>query len=474
MIRLPPRDILDRLKPIERFGLGVLLDCSRLLAVDDPAADVVRLSLGSGEHTTVSDGEVAFPRARLAQLAEFAAGAGEQRSTASDRVGRVPPSENALVKLNHIRDPAVSREGPALRKAVEQAAGRRPVRGLAPWPAGRRWAVAMTHDLDLVANWFGYTLLRVTELASRLRLWQAAEALANGLAWLGRNPVWQGVSEVLTVEREFELRATWFVICGTPTLATMRAGDISYAPESAPVQRILEAVAAAGHEVGLHGSFETMLDAGKFREQRDRLGRLAAAPATGVRQHFLRMRPGATHREMAAAGFSYDATWGFSDRNGFRLGVADIIPGWDAEREALSGLDEAPLIWMDRALSKHRGVDQPDRWVDDALELAKACREVNGAWVGLWHPNLTPPLGFPRAPGAFRRLVEVLMGGQPYADRLDRLVSWRAARRSVRATRIRPDGSIELRADRKWDGPAVIEDFRGGLAQSQSWPGPRG
>lgn len=298
--------------------------------------------------------------------------------------------------------------------------------------------------------------------------------LANGIAWLGRDPVWQGASEVLAVEREFGLKTTWFIICGTPTLATMRAGDISYQPESPAVRRILEAVAAGGHEVGLHGSFETMLDAGKFREQRDRLSRLAGAPATGVRQHFLRMRPGATHREMAAAGFSYDATWGFSDRNGFRLGVADVVPGWDAGRESPSGLEEVPLVWMDRALSKYRGIENPDRWVDDALDLAKACREVNGVWVGLWHPNLTPALGFPGAPAAFRRLVEVLMGGQPYADRLDRLVSWRAARRSVRAARIALDGRVELRAERKWDGPAVVEDFPGGPAQSQPWPGPRG
>jgi hypothetical protein len=35
----------EALSPDERYGLSVLLDASRLLVVDDPAADVVRLTV---------------------------------------------------------------------------------------------------------------------------------------------------------------------------------------------------------------------------------------------------------------------------------------------------------------------------------------------------------------------------------------------------------------------------------------------
>ena len=44
---------VQRLRADERFGLEVLIDLTRLLPVDDPAADVVRLELddtpGAGE-----------------------------------------------------------------------------------------------------------------------------------------------------------------------------------------------------------------------------------------------------------------------------------------------------------------------------------------------------------------------------------------------------------------------------------------
>jgi hypothetical protein len=64
------------------------------------------------------------------------------------------------------------------------------------------------------------------------------------------------------------------------------------------------------------------------------------------------------------------------------------------------------------------------------------------------------------------------MGGQPFTDRLDQIVAWRAARRSLRATRVGPDGRVELVATRQWTGPAVLEDPRGAAAESHPWPRP--
>ena len=95
---------------------------------------------------------------------------------------------------------------------------------------------------------------------------------------------------------------------------------------------------------------------------------------------------------MAASGFSYDSTFGFPDRNGFRLGVADVVPRWNDAGASPIPLDEAPFAWMDRALSKYRRIERPATWSEDALQLAATARAVGGLWVGLWHPNLTPAL----------------------------------------------------------------------------------
>ena len=248
----------------------------------------------------------------------------------------------------------------------------------------------------------------------------------------------------------------------------MRAGDLTYRPESAKARGILAQVRAAGHEIGLHGSFATLDDHSAFAEQRRRLEGIAGAPVRGIRQHYVRIHPGVTEYAMVQAGFEYDTTFGFPDRNGFRLGVADVVPRWDAERNQRIAIDEAPFTWMDRALSKYRGVEDPSAWSHDALELAATAREVGGLWVGLWHPNLTPALGFPDAPAAYATTIAGVLAESPFVAPLDVLVQWRRARRGVRVRAIRSDGSVE--AEAAVAAPAAfqlrLEDAEGSRAEA--------
>ena len=164
---------------------------------------------------------------------------------------------------------------------------------------------------------------------------------------------------------------------------------------------------------------------------------------------------------MTAAGFRYDSTYGFPDRNGFRLGVADVIPGWDAAAGQPTGLDEIPFCWMDRALSKYAGIEDPEAWIAEGEALAQACRHVEGLWVGVWHPNLTPALGFPGAPNAFRTLVDHLIAQDPFIGTLSTIVEWRAARRSIRIRQVAPDGRLDAYAPVPGSKPLMLEDLSG-------------
>jgi hypothetical protein len=111
---------------------------------------------------------------------------------------------------------------------------------------------------------------------------------------------------------------------------------------------------------------------------------------------------------------------------------------------------------MDRALSKYRGVEDPHAWVDDALKMAQRARSVDGLWVGVWHPNLVPALGFPGAPQALEQLMQGMAAGDPCFGTLDELVAWRRARRSARVTALAPDGRLELAV--QGDVPVALEE----------------
>ena len=451
MIKLPE----SGLSSAERFALDMLVDLARLVPAA-PALDAVRVELrdhaprdlrgwiAAAWGIEAGDGVVGVPRGVLHAVIDVAGAGAEQRATERDRYSRVPSTANPLVQEHLEREPVIQRAALALQTAARKSAGRRPFRTVAPWPQRRSWAAAFTHDLDVVSWWPAFTLLRIAELMKKGALGQVARVAASAIGSAGFDPIFKGVTGVLNAEAAAKIHSTWFILCGTPTLQTMRAGDLTYRPESSKARGILTQVREAGHEIGLHGSFATLENDAAFVEQRQRLEGVSSAGVQGIRQHYVRISPGVTERAMVAAGFAYDSTFGFPDRNGFRLGVADVVPRWDGQGPL--AIDEVPFTWMDRALSKYRGIEQPSAWTADALELAATAREVGGLWVGLWHPNLTTPLGFPDAPRAYAATISGVLSEQPFVAPLHAIAAWRRARRAVRAEAIAADGGVVARA----------------------------
>src|SRR5439155_486411 len=193
VIRLPPR---EGLTGVERYGLDLLIDLARVPPVEDASADVVRLLVAERDpgdpnlQTCIArdwylergDGVVRVPRVVLRRVTDVAAATAEQRSAARDRHGRVPSGESLLVGSACETDPIISRAAVRLRAAVIASADRRPVALAAPWPDGRRWAAAFTHDLDVVAHWPVFTVLRVAELSRKAELRRAGRTLLGAHA----------------------------------------------------------------------------------------------------------------------------------------------------------------------------------------------------------------------------------------------------------------------------------------------------
>jgi len=460
------------LSTAEQFALDVLVDLSRLVVSE--SGDGVELHVvGERSQPTLQDirarkwaieprdGRVEMERGVLSLVANIVGAVDEQRSSESDRYERVPPHVNTLVHHAEERDPVVNRVANGLHYTVRAAAGTRRVVLLSPWPDGKRWAMAMTHDLDVVDFWPAYSALRIGQLLSHGDLPRAvAVAASAGPALLG-NPVHRAAEHILDVERRHGIKSTWFVIAGTPTLASLRAGDVTYAPESSTARQVVGAATRQGHEIGLHGSFASFTHRDVFETQRARLAAIAGQPSVGVRQHFIRMRPGRSHAAMAAAGFAYDSTFGFSERNGFRLGVADVVPVWSDNEQRVLPIDAAPFIWMDRALSKHQHVEDPRAWITDAIATAGTCRDVSGLWTGIWHPNMTAALGFPGAAAQFERLCELLMQDAPWPTTLSGAVAWRRARRQARAVGVDASGAVRLRQGTTGPAPVGLENDQG-------------
>jgi len=315
----------------------------------------------------------------------------EERGGPRDRHDRFPASASCLDPL----DPPLER----LRRRLTPGPPR--------W-RGARFAVALTHDVDVPWRW---TRAGVRSSAARLKAHvvtgRPRAALREGRSlWslpvhkLRRtDPNWR-FDRIVALEADHGARSTFFV------LARHRHRADGPAPEvyERLRPRLVEILREGGAEIGLHGSYTAARDDGLLAEEKLALEGLTD-PVRGQRYHYLRVDPHANLAPLEALGFAYDSSLGFADAPGFRAGIAHPFRPWDAERERPLDLVEVPLAAMDATLAEERflGLSAARAWprLERLLDWAAA---HGGGFAVLWHNNR-----FDSATGGWDRLYVRLL-----------------------------------------------------------------
>jgi hypothetical protein len=302
----------------------------------------------------------------------------EERSGSRDRHDRFPASASSLDPF----DPPLER----LRRRF----------GLEPprW-GGARFAVAITHDVDVPWRW---TRLGIRGAAARLRdhvragrggpaLREARALSAVPLHKLrGTDPNWR-FERIFRIERTRTLGSTFFLMAGHRHPAD---GAVPEAYERLR-PRLVDVVLEGGGEIGLHGSYTAAHDFERLAEEKGRLEELAG-PIAGQRYHYLRVDPLANLAPLADLGFVYDTSVGYAELPGFRAGIAHPYRPWSFERDAPLDLIEVPLAVMDVTLAEDRYLGLPaaaaERRLLDVVEWAA---EHGGGFAVLWHTDRFDP-----------------------------------------------------------------------------------
>lgn len=262
----------------------------------------------------------------------------------------------------------------------------------APRYDGARFAVALTFDVDSVRRW---TMRGLRGAAAQLKhdtldgRWGDAARGSAGLALApmhrlrGTDPNWRFDDVVAQATRRGATGTTFFVLGG------------HHDPHDGPAPetyarlrpRLVETLAGAGAEIGLHGSYGAADDAQLLSAERNAIA-ADGARTTGHRFHYLRVDP---HRNLAAveaAGLRYDSTLGFPDAIGFRAGIARPFRPWDFAQDRPLDLVEIPLAVMDVTLAERRYLGLSPRAAWPRLEsLLDRAAEEGAAFAILWHPD---------------------------------------------------------------------------------------
>jgi peptidoglycan/xylan/chitin deacetylase (PgdA/CDA1 family) len=282
-----------------------------------------------------------------------------------------------------------------------------------PWPGGKPFAVALSHDVDRVAK-RGQFAYYIPLSIARGR----PEALRRHLASLqatlgGRDPFWS-FPTLMELEESLGVRSTFFVLneTGKARLVSPRSWMLytgRYKVRAPAIEEVLRQLHAGGWEIGLHGSYNSFEDEQLLRWEKEELEAATGVAVVGGRQHYLNLLVPETWEAHARIGLQYDSTLGYTRRIGLRWGTSrPFFPKHPRTGEEIPVLQipmaimDGPLMAMARpqgaveALieqveqehgvltinfhSQYFNIYEHREWMDTYRELVVRC-QARGAWV---------------------------------------------------------------------------------------------
>lgn len=290
------------------------------------------------------------------------------------------------------------------------------------WPEGRPFALFLSHDVDQIHD---RELFRVLgDLNHVRRVWTQGERGSAALALrrvaralAAPKPAEKDFATILEIEARHGFRSTFFVL-HDPYWS--RNGP-RYRLSCPEIRRIADLVRGAGCEIGLHGGVLRLDRADGYRESREALRAALGVEPVGIRNHLLRFSGADTWAAQEAAGFRYDATFGYADRLGPREGrIAPFVP------EGRTIL-ELPLTVMDVTLFRNLGL-AGEAALAAAWQAIEPVAQAGGLVTLLWHNNYFNEPEYRDWQWVYEQLLERLAALKPWCAtgaEIDR--HWRAA-----------------------------------------------
>ena len=395
---------------------------------------------------------------------------GDETSDRHDHFGRVRGTHGPRHDAGLAATPVVTDLMNLLWACIRRAAfaAGRPLARVAPWPAESRFALFLSHDIDL---WKKRTVRQfVKEI---LRSGKPPRTLGEVFRTFFTGPDPWALGPIADLEAQRGMHSTFYILAGRPTRHLHGEQIVNgYPVLKRTVRRAVRALDRAGWEIGLHGSFDSHRSAASLEAERKDLERLVGKPVVGTRQHFLRFERPGTWRRQAEAGLCYDASLGYHDLDGYRAGFSFPFRPFDGEPLPLLAL---PLIVMDGALYEHQHLDSKDAWPRVRHYLERTRRD--GAMLSLlWHNTPFCDLDAPGYRGVYERALDWAREHNGWGAAAGEIVRWwerRAAtsldvRHRPSVTRVRVSAPpeldavpVELRFPDHWRVRVAFEACRG-------------
>jgi peptidoglycan/xylan/chitin deacetylase (PgdA/CDA1 family) len=366
---------------------------------DEPAPESVIINLGQAD--VIKGFRESYSTSRTATPARTSEGDPIEeiikRLSLKAMIG--PVSE----EISSEREPDVPRLSRLVTSLVDRLCDVRMVqpgsRSINLWPNRSKFAVTVTHDVDIAR--------RSVKGSLRLLWHKDPPGRFKGLVdsvnsvFSGRNP-YDRIPQWLTMEKQYGLRSTFFVFAGR----RMHSNDPKY--RLSDLSNSVDLIRESGSELALHSGIASY-SGDDLSVARSGLEDFAKDDIAGLRPHYLSTHLPEYWRAAAESGFAYSSCLGFDNKIGYFEGIDLPFIPFDAENDSAVDIVEIPITVMDCGLVGNDSADS-----DDVFERARIMIDSAVSSGGLvvldWHQRTLYDPDYPGWGRLFKKLVEYALG----------------------------------------------------------------
>jgi len=246
---------------------------------------------------------------------------------------------------------------------------------LSLWPGNHKFALALTHDVDIVR--------RSVPGSVRLLFKRDVPGGLDGLidsfksiTGTARNP-YDKIREWIDRENKYDIRSTFFVFPGN----RKNRNDPKYRPDM--LKGSLDYIVENNCQLALHTSIECHRGE-NMEKSRELLDRAAGVAVRGIRAHYLSASMPEYWGRAAELNFAYSSCLGFDEEVGFYQGIDLPFMPFDGEKDTSLNIVEIPIGIMDCGLinSDYKDINES---LDSGKKIVDRVKKAAGILVLDWH-----------------------------------------------------------------------------------------
>jgi hypothetical protein len=335
----------------------------------------------------------------------------EERFIHRDRKDRHLVQESFLYREKSLHDPIVNRYAAILRDLFRTSHNPIP-----PWPSNKKYAVALSHDVDYPE------MIRSIEVLRYLGKYKLSAKLAKVIdIFTGKENFWK-FEDWVRLEDRYGLKSAMYFcgVRGSLLRYFLKAPDPFYDVRQDQFKKILNYLVQKGFEVGMHSSYLAYQSIDRFSEEKKAVEDSLGEPIFGNRHHYWHMNPDNLSETAVmhdSIGLFYDSSICFAKRSGFRFGICSPFHLYDPIRRRHVGVLELPPSLMDDHLFKYFGLSYFDKPQFEIDALINSVKEHAGVFFVDYHVRGFNETFYPKWVESYEYILKkIVEEGDFYSD----------------------------------------------------------